>query len=373
MGRRARVHRRETHGSVTAIRILAAAAGAVLFSGCATLSSDRVIGDIRSGAGAGSYVEGVPFIRQEPGQCGPAALAMLAQYWGVDADPADIAGEIYLPSVRGTLNVDLAAYAERFGFWVRSYQGDIGDLKGKLDAGVPVIVLARLPGLFRRPNHYFVVVGYEDRRRVLVVHSGARADQVLPQRMLDGWWAANRRWALLVCPPDRVHWDLDAGEANDLGVWLERAGRVQDALDRYVDSLRIDPDRAYVQVNRGNALAALGRSAEAEDAYRQALSLDPDNVAGLNNLACALVDRGGDPDEAMTLAHRAVEVDRLERPNSLDTLAWVLMRAGHFEEALAAAEEGIVLARQRGRDDWVAMLEDRLEEVRAVLDPGGIR
>ena len=285
-------------------------------------------------------------------------------------DPAEIAGEIYLPSVRGTLNVDLVDYAERFGFWVRSYRGSVEDLKRKIDAGVPVIVLARLPGLFRRPNHYFMVIGYEDRRRVFLVHSGTRADQVLPQPMLDGWWAANRRWALLVCPPDRIAWELTAGEANDLGVWLERAGRFEEALGRYAESLRTDPDQAYVHVNRGNALAALGQVVEAEGAYRQALLLDPDNVAGLNNLACAVAERDGDLEEALDLARRAVEIDLLERPNSLDTLALVLMRAGHLEEARRCVEQGLVIARERGRDDWVAMLEGRLDEIRAAETRG---
>lgn len=355
-----------------AFRIAALTAGAALLAGCATLSSERVLEDIRTGTGVGSYVEGAPFVRQVQGQCGPAALAMLAQFWGVDVDPAEIAGEIYLPSVRGTLNVDLAEYAERFGFWVRSYRGSIEDLKRKVDAGVPVIVLARLPGLFRRPNHYFMVIGYEDRRRVFVVHSGTRADQVLPQPMLDGWWAANRRWALIVCPPDRVAWELTAGEANDLGVWLERAGRFDEALGRYAESLRTDPDQAYVHVNRGNALAALGRFAEAEDAYRQALLLDPDNVAGLNNLACAVAERDGDLEEALDLARRAVEIDLLERPNSLDTLAFVLMRAGHLEEARRCVEQGLVLARERGRDDWVAVLEGRLDEIRAAETRGDV-
>ncbi len=334
------------------------------------MSVDRIRGEIATGKVRGAYVDGVPFIRQRRGECGPAALAMLAGAWGMELDPEEIAGEVYLPSLRGTLNVDLAAYAQRLGFWVRSYRSDPADLKEKLDAGVPVIVLARVPGFLRSVGHYFLVIGYDDDRGIFIAHSGSKANQILPQGLLDSWWARNRRWALLLLPPEKATWRLSAEEENDLGVWYERRGRPEEALRRYEASLEKAPGRAYVQVNLGNVLASLGRPEEAESAYRRALAAEPDNVAALNNLACLLAAEGGRTEESLALARRAVEVDRVTLPNSLDTLALVLIRAGRTAEARKCVERALILCRETGQDSWVPVLEHRLEEIRESGESG---
>src|SRR5690242_10384512 len=83
----------------------------------------------------------IPFIAQKPGYCGPAALAMLAKFYGQNVSQDDIAREIYLPDIHGTLTTDLAAYARHFDLWVRQYNGSPSDIRQKLAAGVPLLVL----------------------------------------------------------------------------------------------------------------------------------------------------------------------------------------------------------------------------------------
>ena len=60
----------------------------------------------------------VPFIAQQPNYCGPAALAMLANFYGHPVTQDEIARSIYLPGIRGTLTSDLVAYAQQFNLWV---------------------------------------------------------------------------------------------------------------------------------------------------------------------------------------------------------------------------------------------------------------
>ncbi|MBI5212756.1 MAG: C39 family peptidase, partial [Nitrospirae bacterium] len=63
----------------------------------------------------------VPFYPQEDYQCGPASLAGVMNYWGVDIKPEDIAKEIYSSSARGTLDIDMFIYANKKGFHAQQY------------------------------------------------------------------------------------------------------------------------------------------------------------------------------------------------------------------------------------------------------------
>src|SRR5580658_1044215 len=90
---------------------------------------------------AAEDVLNVPFIAQKPNYCGPAALAMLANYYGHPVTQDEIAGVIYLPDIGGTLSNELGDYARRFHLWVRQYHGSLDDLREKLAAGVPLLVL----------------------------------------------------------------------------------------------------------------------------------------------------------------------------------------------------------------------------------------
>ncbi|MBB6431410.1 tetratricopeptide repeat protein [Algisphaera agarilytica] len=80
----------------------------------------------------------------------------------------------------------------------------------------------------------------------------------------------------------------------------------------------------------------------AEQAYRRALELDESLAGASNNLAMLITDHGGDLNEAVELARRAVDQVPGE-PNFHDTLAYVLHRAGRVEEAREAIKRAIEL------------------------------
>src|SRR5439155_10296707 len=140
----------------------------------------------------------VAFIPQKDNYCGPAALAMVANYYGGRVSQDEIASTIYLPEIRGTLTADLAGYAQRFGLWTRQYRGTRADLHQKLSAAIPMIVLGKLGARY----HYFVVLDY--RGDELIVHSDTRPNLHLREDDFLRWWDRADRWTLLVCPPDKA-------------------------------------------------------------------------------------------------------------------------------------------------------------------------
>jgi len=302
----------------------------------------------------------VPFIAQQPNYCGPAALAMLANYYGHAVSQEDIAHAIYLPSVRGALTAELAGYARRFGLWTRSYRGTETDLRRQIAAGVPPLVLGR----FGRAWHYFVVLGFDDARQVVFVHSDRRRQLALRRDDFLRRWDRADRWSLLVCPSERATWNLSADEHNDLGVFLERAGQPAAAAAHYRAAIALWPGRALYHLNLGNALLAQQDSAGAVTALQEAVRLEPDNADALNNLAWADHEQGEDLDEAGRLCERAIELRPSHRAYYLDTLGSIRLKQGRPRDAVIAFEAALAATTDRQKP-LRAAIQRRLAEARA--------
>ena len=143
-------------------------------------------------------VENVPFYPQEVSQCGPASLAGVLNFWGIRISPAEIASELYSPSARGTLNLDLLLYAERKGMAARQYRGTLQQLKEKIDSGYPLIVLVDLGFWFYQQGHFMVVVGYDENG--IIAHSGRERQKSIPFGKFLRTWERMQCWSLLVTP-----------------------------------------------------------------------------------------------------------------------------------------------------------------------------
>lgn len=170
-----------------------------LAGGCARVSLDTVRADV--GTGHGYLIATVPFVAQEAYQCGPASLAMVLRYWGAEADATEIGRELYLPSARGVLNLELEFHARRRGFRTEAFHGSLERVKDELRRGRPLIVFQDLGvGPVSIP-HFAVLVGYDDRAGVVVLHSGATPFRVVSVADFLRSWEARRGWTLLISPP----------------------------------------------------------------------------------------------------------------------------------------------------------------------------
>jgi len=166
--------------------------------GCGRVTLDTVRADIASGHG--HLITTVPFIPQEEYQCGPASLAMVLQYYGAPVDQDEITRALYIPSVRGTLNLDLEFYARRRGFQARSFEGTLARAKEEIRQGRPLIVFQDLGAALWPVPHFAVLLGYDDHAGAVVLHSGTTPYRVLSYAEFERSWVARRSWALLIVP-----------------------------------------------------------------------------------------------------------------------------------------------------------------------------
>jgi ABC-type bacteriocin/lantibiotic exporter with double-glycine peptidase domain len=152
-------------------------------------------------AGQGHLIATVPFIAQDAFQCGPAALAMVLRYWGAAADADEISRALYLPSARGVLNLELEFEARRRGFRTQALEGTLDRAKAEIRRGRPVIVFQDLGRGPVSVPHFAVLLGYDDRAEVVVLHSGTTPYRVLSYTEFLRTWATRRGWSLLITPP----------------------------------------------------------------------------------------------------------------------------------------------------------------------------
>ena len=101
-------------------------------------------------------IQGVPFFPQEDFQCGPASLAGVLAFHGLDATPEALAAEVFRPDIRGALGLDMALAARKRGLSARFYEGSATDLARGLNQGLPLVLLLDL-GLGPVHRLHFVV------------------------------------------------------------------------------------------------------------------------------------------------------------------------------------------------------------------------
>jgi Flp pilus assembly protein TadD len=126
---------------------------------------------------------------------------------------------------------------------------------------------------------------------------------------------------------------------NNLGVALDREGRTDEAINHYLDALRIKPEYAKAHNNLGVALDREGRTDEAINHYREAVRIKPEYAEAHYNLGKALA-REGRTDEAINHYLDALRI-KPEYAEAHNSLGIAFARKGnldmavkHFQKAL---------------------------------------
>jgi tetratricopeptide (TPR) repeat protein len=246
----------------------------------------------------------VPFYAQETYQCGPAALAMVMGWHGLQVRPADLVPMVYLPDRRGSLQTALIGASRRHGLLAYPLRGEASLLR-ELAAGHPVIVLQNLGLSWAAAWHYAVVIGYDLNRQEVALHTGLQSDRRVPYATFARTWKRAASWGLLVLPAGRM--PACARELPYLKavLGLEQSGHLGEALAALGSAARHWPDSPQVKIALGNALYANRDLPSAAQAFDLATRLSPTNGPAFNNLAHVLAELGR-LEEAERAARKAV-------------------------------------------------------------------
>jgi protein O-GlcNAc transferase len=132
----------------------------------------------------------------------------------------------------------------------------------------------------------------------------------------------------------------DAARLVDEGNALEDAGRIEEAMQRYLGAIRRMPSLARAHLNYGNALLATGDAQAAVAAYATALAHDPNYAAAHYNMGNALL-RAGRPEGALASYGEAIRLQpdfvdaHVAQGNAQDELGRPHDAIASFRRALA--------------------------------------
>ncbi len=256
---------------------------------------------------AQAEVAGVPFFPQEDFYCGPAAMAMVLAWTGLDVTQADIAPQVFTPGREGTLRSDMVGAARRNGrLAVTLYT--LSDLLGEIAAGNPVIVFQNLGLSFYPIWHYAVATGYDRVAQDIILHSGTDPRRITPLATFEYTWRRGDYWALVVLPPVRLPATARLEPVLAAAAGLERAGQLDAAATAFRAIAGKWPLDAAALIGLANVQYALSDLAAAERSLRDATRRDPQSPAAWNNLAVVLGERG-DRAAAIAAVRRAIEID----------------------------------------------------------------
>jgi tetratricopeptide (TPR) repeat protein len=131
----------------------------------------------------------------------------------------------------------------------------------------------------------------------------------------------------------------DAEAYNNLGVALAQTGKIEEAIARFEQALRINPDFADAHTNLGNALRLAGRIPEAIEHFEQVVRIEPDLAEAYNNLGAALAQTGK-IEEAIDRFEQALRIN----PDFADAhfyLGLALEKMGRTPEAIEHYEQAL--------------------------------
>jgi len=232
-------------------------------------------------------LKNVPFFSQTKYQCGPAAIATVANYYHLNKSPEDISREIYLPEKKGSLQVEVIAEIRSLGLVPYPLSPSLENIFSEIESGFPVLVLQNL-GLKAYPVwHYAVVVGFDIENEVLLLNSGKHERLEIPVSYFYNTWLKAAQWAIAVVPVDKLPSTANLKVFMSTISDLEELGNLEGAYKAYSLAEKQWPDSMLPSAGLGNVAYKSGEYKKSRKHFLKALKIAPNDADMLNNLAYA--------------------------------------------------------------------------------------
>lgn len=230
-----------------------------------------------------------PFFPQQEYHCGPAALATALHAVDIQVSPDTLAPEVYIPSRKGSLQVEMLAAARRHGALAVKIAPDLGAVLKEIAAGNVVVVMQNL-GLSWAPSwHYAVVVGYDLDKELMWLRSGTFERFEMTLSTFQRTWARSRYWAFVALKPGNLPATASVENVISAMVAFEKNASTSDKILAYSTAVQRWPDNLVLLMGLGNSAFVAGDLAAAAQAFNAAISAHPDSAAAYNNYANVLL------------------------------------------------------------------------------------
>lgn len=291
-------------------RILVLQLIAILQVGCVTTPQTDLLIEQNYLSAKKTKIQEVPFYAQLENYCGPTVLAELFSFYGKQSTPESIAPAIFVPDLKGSLQIELRAATRNAGFLAYTKRATLEELLKLVDSGFPIIVLQNLGFSWYEQWHYAVVTGYDLKNREVILHSGTEKDMRMDMGRFEYSWRLANHWMMAVLPPEKTSDSFDrfvyvksAQELMSTGRLDSGVKALESAISQWPEYwlsyfllgnhyINVDLNKAVYWFRKGEKNAAnnatylnnyaytlnlTGLKRKAIEKIRKAISLEPDN------------------------------------------------------------------------------------------------
>ena len=211
-------------------------------------------------------IDGVQRVKQLNNYCGPACVVAVMKYHGKSVTQEAIGRVTYDPVSGATNGADMLFYAREQGFAAYSWNTSLSDVKRKIAAQLPVIVLQQ-NSLQDSSGHYRVLVGYDDTRSTFHVIDPYYDRTEISYSECRTLWSKMGYWALLILPKEKDSFATELGERNpvvhmDLSYAKYKRKHYTDALAEANLALALEPGNTFALSMVDKIQRAMGAGAK---------------------------------------------------------------------------------------------------------------
>lgn len=255
----------------------------------------------------------VPFFPQTQYQCGPASLAMMLSWSGINILPETLIPYVYVPDRQGSFQVEMVTAVRRNNRIPYILSPSFDSLIRELTAGHPVLVLQNLGLSWYTKWHYAVVVGIDFNRNDIILHSGTIQQYRLDLDTFERTWQRAGKWALVVLPPGQLPVTAEPMRYIKAITAVERAHTKNLVVPAYQSAMVRWPDNIIVKMGLANIFLQQAEYDRAAKLYLEVIAIDASYAPAHNNLAQVLLAQKQldlalkHVNEAMSLGGRHIE------------------------------------------------------------------
>ncbi len=230
-------------------------------------------------------IHNLPFFPQEKWQCGPASLASVLNYRGIDISPEILKEQVFLPQKKGSLQIELKGAVRNANLIPYQLEGGLENLFKEIEAGNPVIVLQNLGFNWLPTWHYAVVKGFNADKQKLILNSGKIENYELDVSTFMLTWERANYWGITIMPANQLPATGSPEKIIKEIHVLEQIGKTDFAHMAYQAVLNLWPDESQALFSEGNYYFSKKQIKESQQAFERIVLKNPNNIAAWNNLA----------------------------------------------------------------------------------------
>lgn len=250
----------------------------------------------------------VPFFAQSEYQCGPATLAMVLNYQGVEVGVDQLIPQVFLPGRDGSVQPEMLATVRRHQQLAYPIRGTMDALLNHLANGDPVVVMQNLSLPIYPVWHYAVAIGFDLPDETLILRSGESKRHTLSFSRFDATWARSDRWGFIVADPGTLPEGITARNALEAISAYEETHGPKEALSSWQALVARYPSNPLAQFALGNALYADSQPEQAIAAFDTATQYDAQMGAAWLNLGILRLQQNK-PNEARDALVQAASIE----------------------------------------------------------------